>query len=210
MGTQRPLLAVAMAAAGVVGLYRWVVQPRMYNWGATAEEITAVLPGDELVEPGGPRTTRAVTIDAPPEAVWPWLVQIGEDRGGFYSYDWLERLVGAKIHNAGAVHPEWQDLGVGDTVWLARRYGQNASQVVAAVEPRSHLVLMSAADFDRVQRGEKAFGSWAFYLRPVGGGTRLLARGTGGTTGITSFDIPHFVMERGMLHGIRDRAGAAR
>ncbi len=139
--------------------------------------------------------------------MWPWLVQIGEDRGGFYSYDWLERIAGAKIHNARAVHPEWQDLGVGDTVWLARRYGQNASQVVAAVEPKSHLVLMSAADYERVQRGEKAFGSWAFYLRPAGGGTRLLARGTGGTTGITSFDIPHFVMERGMLHGIRDRAG---
>ena len=210
MGAQRPLLAAAMAAAGVVGLYRWVVRPRMYNWGATAEEITAVLPGDELVEPGAPRTTRAVTIDAPPEAVWPWLAQIGEDRGGFYSYDWLERLAGAKIHNARAVHPEWQDLGVGDTVWLARRYGQNASQVVAAAEPKSHLVLMSAADFDRVQRGEKAFGSWAFCLRPHNGGTRLLARGTGGTVGITSFDIPHFVMERGMLHGIRDRAAGPR
>jgi hypothetical protein len=199
-----------MAAAGVVGLYRWVVQPQMYNWGATAEEITAVLPGDELVEPGGPRTTRAVTIDAPPEAVWPWLAQIGEDRGGFYSYDWLERLAGAKIHNAQAVHPEWQDLGVGDTVWLARRYGQNGSQVVAAVEPNSHLVLMSAADFDRVKRGEKAFGSWAFYLRPHNGGTRLLARGTGGTAGTVSFDIPHFVMERGMLRGIRDRATGPR
>jgi hypothetical protein len=210
MGKQRPLLAAAMAAAGVVGLYRWVVQPRMYNWGATAEEITAVLPGDELVEPGGPRTTRAVTIDAPPEAVWPWLAQIGEDRGGFYSYDWLERLAGAKIHNAQAVHPEWQDLGVGDTVWLARRYGQSGSQVVAAVEPNSHLVLMSAADFDRVKRGEKAFGSWAFYLRPHNGGTRLLARGTGGTAGTVSFDIPHFVMERGMLRGIRDRATGPR
>jgi hypothetical protein len=210
MGKQRPVLAAAMAAAGIVGLYRWVVQPRMYNWGATPEEITSVLPGDELVEPGAPRTTRAVTIDAPPEAVWPWLAQIGEDRGGFYSYDWLERLAGAKIHNADAVHPEWQDLGVGDTVWLARRYGQNAGQVVAAVVPKSHLVLMSAADFDRVQRGEKAFGSWAFYLRTHNGGTRLLARGTGGTVGIISFDIPHFVMERGMLRGIRDRAAGRR
>lgn len=210
MGKQRPLLAAAMAAVGVVGLYRWVMQPRMYTWGATPEEITAVLPGDELVEPGAPRTTRAVTIDAPPEAVWPWLAQIGEDRGGFYSYDWLERLIGANIHNAQTVHPEWQDLGVGDTVWLARRYGQNGSQVVAAVEPNSHLVLMSAADFDRVKRGEKAFGSWAFYLRPHRGGTRLLARGTGGTAGTVSFDVPHFVMERGMLRGIRDRATGPR
>jgi len=159
-----------------------------------------VLPGDELVEPGAPRTTRAVTIDAPPEAVWPWLAQIGEDRGGFYSYDWLERLVGAKMHNARAVHPEWQNLGVGDTVWLARRYGQNASQVVAAAEPKSHLVLMSAADFDRVQRGEKAFGSWAFCLRPHNGGHQAAGPRHRRDGRITSFDIPHFVMERGMLH----------
>jgi len=206
MGKQRPMLAALMAVAGAVGLYRWIVQPRMYTWGATAEEVGAVLPGDELVEPGAPRTTRAITVDAPPEAVWPWLAQIGEGRGGFYSYDCLERIAGARIHNAKTIHPEWQELAVGDTVWLARRYGQNASQVVAAVEPGSHLVLMSAADFDRVQRGEKAFGSWAFYLRPQGTRTRLLARGTGGTVGITSFDIPHFVMERGTLHGIRNRA----
>jgi hypothetical protein len=206
MGKQRPALATAMAAAGIVGLYRWVVRPRMYNSGATAEEVAAELPGDDLVEPGAPRTTRAVTIDAPAEAIWPWLAQIGEDRGGFYSYDWLERLAGARIHNADVVHPEWQEPRVGDTVWLARRYGQRASQVVAAIEPKSHLVLMSAPDFERVQRGEKAFGSWAFYLRPRNGQTRLLARGTGGAIGVTGFDIPHFVMERGMLRGIRDRA----
>lgn len=207
MGKQRPMLAAVMAVAGVVGLYRWVVQPRMYNWGATAEEVAAVLPGDDLVEPGSPRTTRAVTIAAPPEAVWPWLAQVGEDRGGFYSYDWLERVAGARIHNAETVHPEWQEVSVGDTVWLARRYGRNASQVVAAVAPNSHLVLMSPADFERVQRGERAFGAWAFCLRPHAGGTRLLARGTGGSVGITGFDIPHFVMERGMLRGIRQRAG---
>ena len=84
----------------------------------------AVLPGDELVQPGVPRTTRAVTIDAPVDAVWPWLAQIGEDRGGFYSYSLLERAVGARIHNADAIHPEWQELRVGDTIWLARRYGE--------------------------------------------------------------------------------------
>ena len=75
-----------------------------------------------------------MTVDAPVTTVWPWLAQIGEDRGGFYSYSLLERAVGAHIHNADVVHPEWQDLQVGDTVWLARRYGERARQVVAAVK----------------------------------------------------------------------------
>ncbi|NTY58875.1 hypothetical protein [Mycolicibacterium sphagni] len=206
MGKQKPALAAAMAAAGIAGLYRWTVRPRLYTWGATAEEIVAELPGDALVESGVPRTTRGITIDAPIEEVWPWLVQIGENRGGFYSYDVLERLVGARIRNADVIHPEWQELQVGDTVWLARRYGQRARQLVAEVVPKSHLVLMSAADYERVQRGEKAFGSWAFYLRPQHNQTRLLARGIGGAVGIASFDLVHFVMERGMLRGIRDRA----
>ncbi|EHB50458.1 hypothetical protein MycrhDRAFT_4884 [Mycolicibacterium rhodesiae JS60] len=206
MGKQRPALAAGMAAAGIAGVYRWGVRPKLYTWGATAEEIAAELPGDALVEPGAPRTTRGITIDAPVEEVWPWLAQIGEDRGGFYSYDFLERMVGARMHNADVIHPEWQELQAGDTVWLARRYGQRARQLVAEVVPKSHLVLMSAADYERVQRGEKAFGSWAFYLRPQQGRTRLLARGIGGAVGITSFDIVHFVMERGMLRGVRERA----
>ncbi|MDP7726016.1 hypothetical protein [Mycobacterium sp. TY814] len=210
MANQRPLLGALMTAGGIVGLYNWVGRPVMYNWGATDEEINAELPGDELVQPGAVRTTRAITVAATPAAIWPWLAQIGEDRGGFYSYDWLERLAGTRIHNADTIHPEWQQLNVGDIVWLARRYGRNASQVVAAVEPGSHLVLMSPADFERVQRGEKATASWGFYLRPQDGGTRLLARGTGGVAGMAFFDIPHFVMERGMLRGIRRRATVLR
>lgn len=206
MGKQRPTLAAAMAAAGIAGLYRWVVRPKIYTWGATDAEVAAELPGDELVEPTGLRTTRAVTIDAPVEDVWPWLAQIGEDRAGFYSYDLLERLVGARMHNADAVHPEWQELQVGDTVWLARRYGRRARQLVAEVVPNSHLVLMSAADYERVQHGEKAFGSWTFCLRPDGGRTRLLVRGSGGPVGQSTFDLVHFVMERGMLRGLRRRA----
>ena len=104
------------------------------------------------------------------------------------------------------IHPEWQDLRVGDTVWLARRYGEAARQVVAAVEPNSHLVLMSPDDFERVQRGEKASGAWGFYLREEGGWTRLVVRGSGGAVGHAGFDIPHFVMEQKMMRGIRDRA----
>jgi hypothetical protein len=97
MGKQRPWLAGLMVVFGAVALYRTRLRPWMYTWGAGGEEITAVLPGDELVAAHTPRTTRALTIDAPIAAVWPWLAQIGEDRG---------------------IHPEWQDVHVGDTVWL--------------------------------------------------------------------------------------------
>ena len=118
--------------------------------------------------------------------------------------------VGAHVHNANSIHPEWQDIRVGDTVWLARRYGEVARQVVAAVEPLSHLVLMSPDDFQRVQRGEKASGSWGFYLRQEGGWTRLLARGSGGAIRHAAFDLPHFVLEQKMMRGIRHRAEQTR
>ena len=159
MGKQRPVLSGLMAVIGVVALYRAEVKPRMYAWGARDEDVAAPLPCDELIRADGPRTTRAVTIDAPVESVWPWIAQIGEDRAGFYSYSWLERAAGAMIHNANVIHPEWQDLRVGDTVWLARRYGEAARQVVVAVKPNSHLVLMSPDDFERVLARREGIGS---------------------------------------------------
>jgi hypothetical protein len=195
-----------MAGAATFALYRARLRPWMYTWGATDDEVFAALPGDELFAARTPRTTRALTIDAPPSAVWPWLVQLGEGRGGFYSYDVLERLVGTRIHNADAVRPEWQDVHVGDTVWLAQRYGERARMVVAAMEPETYLMLMSPSDFALVQRGEQASGSWSFHLRPVAAGTRLLVRGAGGAVGHAAFDIPHFVMEQKMMRGLRSRA----
>ncbi len=210
MGKQRALLADALAAVGVAALYHAHVQPWMYTWGARPDEVDAVLPGDEIIEPGALRTTRGVTIDAPRQEVWAWLVQLGEGRGGFYSYSLLERAAGADIHNADAIHPQWQQLEVGDTIWLARRYGAKARQIVAAVEPKSHLVLVSPADFERLQRGQKATGAWAFVLRREAGWTRLLVRGSGGAVGRFWFDIPHFIMEQKMMRGIGARAQRTR
>jgi hypothetical protein len=195
-----------MTAVGIVALYRGRLRPWMYTWGADADEVAAVLPGDELIRSGVPRTTRALTIGAPVRAVWPWLAQIGEDRGGFYSYARLERAAGARVCNANRIHPEWQDLHVGDSIWLARRHGDDARQIVTVIQPESHLVVMSPADFDRVQRGCAASGSWAFHLRRSDGRTRLIARGSGGSVGNPWFDIAHFVMERKMMCGIRNRA----
>lgn len=199
-----------MAAVGVCAWHVAAIRPWMYAWGARADEIDAVLPGDELVSAMTPQTTRAITVDASVEAVWAWLEQIGEDRGGFYSYSLLERAVGAQIHNAHTVHPDWQTLHVGDTIWLARRYGDVGRQVVAAVKSKSYLVLVSSDDYDRLQRGEKATGSWSFHLRQENESTRLLVRGSGGAVGHVWFDLPHFVMEQKMMRGIRDRAERTR
>jgi hypothetical protein len=195
-----------MAAAAVFALYRGRLRPWMYRWGATDDERTGKLPGDDLIAATTPTTTRAITIDAPVTDVWPWLAQIGEGRAGFYSYSWLERAVGADIHNADTVHPTWQDAHVGDTVWLARRYGDAARLVVAAIEPNSHLLLMSPEDFARLQGGSTATGVWGFYLREFDGWTRLIVRGSGGPVGHAAFDIAHFLMERKMMYGIRHRA----
>ncbi len=210
MGRQHNVAAAISALVGVAALYRAHVRPWIHTWGARPDELAAVLPGDELVRPNAPRTTRAVSIAASRAAVWPWLIQIGEDRGGFYSYSLLERAVGADIHNADTVHPEWQKLRVGDTVWLARRYGPDARQIVAAVKQCSHLVLVNPADYERVQCGQKASGCWSFILRRDVDGTRLLARGSGGAVGHFWFDLPHFVMEQKMLRGIARRAGRRR
>lgn len=206
----RVLLAGAITLSALVFGYRARIRPWMYTWGASPEEVVEGLAGDELVALGRPRTTRAVTVDAAPEKIWPWIAQIGEDRGGFYSYSVLERAVGADIHNAETVHPEWQDLQVGDTVWLARRGGDRGRLTVAAMVPESHLVLMGPDDYDRVQRGEQAWGSWSFHLQPEGRRTRLLARGNGGYCGNPMYDVIHFVMERKMLLGIRRRVAGER
>ena len=159
------------------------------------------LPGDELVEHPKLNATHAITINAPIESVWPWLVQVGQKRGGFYSYTWLENLVGCDMHNADQIVPGWQDLKVGDDVWL---HPKAPPLKVQLIEPGRAIVL------------EK---SWGFFLEPVAENqTRLIIRGRGEFKpnlknpilnlllwrGI--FEPAHFVMERKMLLGIKQRA----
>jgi hypothetical protein len=116
-GVRRPA-PPGLAGAGALVGYLLVVRPWLLHWGATAEERSSELPGDELVDRPGIQTTRAVTVEAPVEAVWPWLAQIGQDRGGFYSYEWLENLAGCRMRNADRIHPEWQQRTVGEMVLL--------------------------------------------------------------------------------------------
>jgi hypothetical protein len=182
------------------------VRPWLTTWGATPEEVDRHFPEDDLVEPSSLRATRAITIDAPAHDVWQWLVQIGEDRAGFYSYTWLERLALADMHNADEIHDDWQQRRRGDTVWLGQRYGELGRQVLAACEPDRAFVMVSPTDLDAIDRGGHASGSWAFFLEPVDARrTRLIVRSSGGAIGQPWFDIVHFVMEQKMMRGLKDR-----
>src|SRR3954463_3114879 len=107
-----PLVLFGTAAA----LYALVIRPWHLRWGAQPGDENRELPGDELLPKDGTQILHAVTIDAPVEEVWPWLAQLGQDRGGFYSYEWLENLIGDDIRNADRIHPEWQRTEAGDLV----------------------------------------------------------------------------------------------
>jgi proline iminopeptidase len=152
------------------------------RWGATDEEVNGVYPGREIV-PGGERAaTMAVTIDAAPDEVWPWLVQMGGDRGGWYSWD---RLDNGGRPSATEVHPEWQDLAVGDSVNYWTRKGPVPAWEVAALEPNRFLGLHGLSDLrgrrlDPAQPRPPAYteGLWGFLLSgQPGGRTRLVISG---------------------------------
>ncbi len=152
-----PLLAAA-SWAYLLFLRRWHLR-----WGATDEESLRPLPADELVARPHLETTRALTIEAPPEAVWPWLVQMGYQRGGWYSYDWLDNQ---RIPSARRILPEFQNLKVGDK--LAPMEG---AFTVAALAPPRSMVLVS-----RNKKGRIAM-SWTFFLEPLEGGrSRFIER----------------------------------
>ena len=162
----RIVLLVAVAAS--LALYKVLLQPRMRRWGATDEEVHKRLPGDEIENPMGDRpvSTRAITIEAPPEGVWPWLVQMGSGRAGFYTHEWVERLLSityADGHSSTRIHPEWQELQVGDRV----PYSRFSTVPVMLVDVPKAL-----------WAGER------LVLEPLDGGTRtrLIARTRGGWT----------------------------
>jgi hypothetical protein len=213
------LAAAAVGAVGTVIAYERIVRPWQERWGATDAEVVLPLPGDDVVsEPAG-QITRAITIDAAPEDVWPWLMQIGADRGGFYSYDALENLFGLQVHSADEVVPEWQQLAVGDLV-TAIRSGAGG-WYVADLRPEEALVLQVAdVAAGRPARRDDPAGwefSWTFALRPtLDGRTRLLIRervafGRRRTrVAMAPVGLVSFVMTRKMLLGIRRRVERAR
>lgn len=184
---------------------------RWYNrWGSTPDEVVCSLPGDDLVPAPQISYTRAITIHAPAAAIWPWLVQMGQGRGGLYSYDGLENLIGCDIHSADRILPEFQELKPGDHVLFGPAEKKFPGQVVLEVEP-GQSILMCA--LDPVTRQPVKTATWVFFMDEIAdGATRLLVRGSNGYEPTTANHILwhiveslNFVMERKMLRGIKAR-----
>jgi hypothetical protein len=206
-------------AATTIASYWLFIRPWMLRWGMPEGEAPAPLPGDALVEHPMLETTRAITIQAPVEKVWPWLVQIGFRRGGFYSYDALENLMGLHIRSTRMIRPEWQTLAVGDVVPLA----ETTPMMVEVLEPNRALVLhitmdpFTARPVDRRQVDVNTpyiHWTWAFILQRLSSSRSRLTIRTRANyqpewlKPLVWFilDPVHFVMERKMLIGIKERA----
>ena len=140
----------ALAAAGGIA-YGSVIRPWYQRWGATDEEIARPMPLDERVPDPTISTTMAITIDSPPGAIWPWLVQVGDPpRAGYYSYTWIEKLVGLDIQNAGRILPEFQAVDSRAGIGPQRHDGRAGGRAREITRPRS-------ARFDRLPQMHLGF-----------------------------------------------------
>jgi hypothetical protein len=197
--------AVAFAFLGYLVLLV-IARPWHTRWGVTDAEVRAPLPGDELAPNPQYQVMHGVTIHAPADSVWPWLAQIGQDRGGFYSYEWLERLIGDDIRNADSIVPAWTHRRVGELVratqsgYLGGIAGTDPGWRITRIDPGRVLVLR---------------GWGAFVLVPIDERTtRLLVRSRSpvpppfivAPLNTMVLEPAHFIMERGMLRGIKRRA----
>lgn len=215
---RRLVVATLAIAAGALAYQRFGA-PRQQRWGATDDEVAMPLVGDEHVAEPAAQLTRAITIDAAPAEVWPWIAQLGADRGGFYSYDRLENLFGLGIHSADHVVEAWQDLHVGDIVYASR--SRSGGWLVVECRPGEALALQVADVASRrpLSRDERLGWEFLWTFALVGtedGRTRLLVRErTAFANPVTRLlmapvGLVSFVMTRRMLLGIRSRAEATR
>jgi len=199
----------------IVAHYVVMVRPAYLNWGATPEEQVKPLPGDEIVEWAASQATRAITIAAPADQVWPWLAQLGQDRGGFYSFDVLENLVGCEMPTVDVLRPDKQSWKVGDRLWMypSHKAGGVGFATLQAFEPGR--VLGFGTRMVGTSLDEAEDGSWTYVLEPAGAThTRLLVRGRGSPRhtllGVgfdwLIFEPIHFAMERRMLIGLAEVA----
>jgi hypothetical protein len=196
---------VATVAFGVA-----LSRARYLRWGTTDDELNAALPGDELVPHARLTATRGITVRASADEVWPWIAQLGQGRGGFYSYDFLENLLGCNIDSAERVVPEWQFIAVGDVVHLHPEVGLSAAVVI----PGRALVLRGGVPIGRLPPPYDS--TWAFVLREqADGSTRLLVRERYGYSRrwagllVEPAELISFVMSQRMLRGIKERAERA-
>jgi len=179
-------------------VYSRLLRTPILNWGATNEEASAALPGDELLEDADGIATRAIEIDAPPSVIWPWLAQMGPaPRGGAYTYDWIENLLGLNMHSVNRVLPEYQHPQIGDTLG----YGSNRMRV-ERVESE-HVLAWRSEDGNWV---------WTFIIESNNGSARLISRNrfrlptVAARVGMALMEPASLVMERKMLQGIKLRA----
>lgn len=209
-------LVVAVIKAGVAVAYCRALRPRQLVWGATDDEVGRALPGDGILPSPDLVATRAISVNADAVEVWPWVAQLGQGRGGFYTYDRLENLVGCDIHSADAIVPEWQGVSAGDDF----RLHPDIALQVAAVDPPHSLVVRggigptgatSQADPDAPYDF-----TWAFVVESAGPGlSRLLVRERyayrtpWAALLVEPVSVVSFVMTQRMLRGIRDRAEAS-
>jgi hypothetical protein len=202
IGVVSRFLLRACSVLGLLGavalLYRILLRQPILNWGATEAEAKARLPGDELLAEADGIATRAITIDAPSTSVWPWIAQMGPaPRGGAYTYDWIENLLGLDMHSADRVLAAYQHPRVGD----ALGYGRNHMRF-ERVEPPRVLSL----------RSEDGNWVWSFVLEEQNGRTRLISRNRFRLPSLTArlgmlpMEPGSLLMERKMLHGIKERA----
>jgi hypothetical protein len=214
-GFARRLRYLALALAGLVAVFLLLFRSWHLSWGATYDEAHRRLPGDEIVPAAQRQETRATTILAPASEVYPWLAQLGQDRGGFYSYEILEDLVGCEITNTERIRPEFQSWKIGDKLWM---YPPSKLDGIGFAVLRHHEP-GRALGFATRQVGtspeEPEDGSWSFIVEPTGEhDTRLIVRSrAGGERGFFGaafdrlvFEPMHFVMERKMMAEIKARA----
>ena len=206
----RSRYAAGLTAVIAIATYIRLARPRQLRWGTIDPESDEPLPGDDLIPSPNLVATRAITVRASAEHVWPWIAQLGQGRGGFYSYDFLENLVGCDIHSADRIVPEWQDANVGDEVKLH----PEVALAVAALESGRSLVLRGGIPMGNTP--SPFDNSWAFVLRErPDGTTRLLVRERYAYLRpwapliVEPTAVLAFVMSERMLRGIRDRAERA-
>ena len=199
MSTRLKRGGMALGSIGAAALvYQLLLRRPILKWGATDAEANARLPGDELLEEADGVATRAITINAPAAAVWPWIAQMGPaPRGGAYTYDWIENLLRLDMHSVDRVLPEYQHPKVGDTLG----YGKNRMRT-ERVDPQQVLAT----------RSQDGNWVWSFILREQDGNTRLISRNRFRLPSLTAkiamlpMEPASLVMERKMLQGIKQRA----
>ena len=219
--TNSPGVGVLAALEGAA-LVAWnlVATPfvgrKRLRWGTKGSEASDPLPGDDLVPKPKWSYTLGIDITAPPEAVWPWIAQIGQRRGGFYTYQTLENMVGCKITNTTEILPEYQHPAVGDEVYL---HPTAPPLRIETVEP-PHMLVLFGSPADIAEEEKWGISTWQFAVRPGSAGrSRLLTRGRsdyapGWTTRLAFGRFPiepiTFVMSRKMLLEIKRLAEAGR